>query len=386
MISTGVSGFREARTDTSVTYEGTAPLPGLDNTTVPPEVGPDGLIVRGNFSTLILPASHRQQFNPNGGVLRGAWASGYNCSRGSWDDTYVVDIIGVRDKAFILEKFFQNVLVTVFPTSLAVPSTQWQVNLPLPAIDPQITIDALFDPPPGQTGRIFLHTSAGVRRYDLAPVPVPKAPTIQQIVEGRLNCLMPFLPPLIELRWLPDPPPFDLGMPAVRHWLVVISEVREGAVLNFHTVRDRRDVAEPISIVAPRSGPAAFEFVTDATTALEIRHNSEVPSASCRVMQRWLMPVRIIDLPGPATALVRKGETLTVHTAGEVLVLHIRSGEIVHSSAASHAYEVRSSTSPFSVRLNDAILAVAFGGKLMLARPWEGAAQRRREKPNINVQ
>jgi hypothetical protein len=324
--SFGPHGFTEiARDDSSVTFQSTMPLPSFgasdpdDNSNLgvisDVAVGADGLIVVGDFRKTLSPARHNPQFLPNGGVLTGAWASGFSCSKGSWDNTYVVPPIVVKDTTFIVTEFLANRLVTVFPTTQAVPGTQWEVAIPRPAFDPQITVAPLVDPSPRQTGRVFLHTSAGIRRYDLAPVPVPRGPTLQEIVEGRLNCLITFLPPMIEVNWLPDPPFFDLGLPPLQQWLVVISEVRAGSRLSVHTVRDGVDVAEPIVSDVLRSGPASFEVITDAGATLQIRHNSEMPDARCRVEQRWLLPVRVLDLRGAVTAMVRSGDTLTVRTA-----------------------------------------------------------------------
>jgi hypothetical protein len=389
VTSTSVSSMREvARTSTTVTFETEIPLPRFpDDIADPTEASVDGngLIVRGDFRTLAT-ATHQPSFNPAGGTLPAGWASGYSCSLGRWRDTYVVRPIVVRDRVFIVTKPVMSRFVRVFPTSLAAPDAVWALAPTAPSIDPQITVTAIVGPSPGQTGRVFLHTSAGIRRYDLAPVPVPREPTIPEIAEGRVNCLKPFLPPMVEIDWLPDPPFFDLGLPPLRQWLVAISEVREGARVEVHVVRDRRDVAEPVQIVAPRTAPLSLEIMTDASSTLQIRHTSEMPAAQCRIQQRWVLPVRAVDLPGRALALERRGDTLTVRTTAGAVAWNRVTGATAPSPAVrsvdrtdvagaldqpgDRAAYGEEQVPPFSVRLRDGLIALAWSDKLVIARPW----------------
>jgi hypothetical protein len=414
LVSQKINNFVEvSRDSTSITYEARWPLPALPSPAITgvPLVGPDGLIVPGNLA--VISAWHESQFVPQSGTLQGTWASGYSCSKLNWDSGYDVEPILVKDPTFLPgnpKNLYRDNLVTVFPTSHAIPRTQWRLDPSGPSVYSLTKVVALAPVPPGQMGRIFLHTSAGVRRYDLAPAPVPKKPSLRETAEGRINCLKPFITPMTELNWLPDPPPYDLGMPPVMHWLVVISEISQGATLNFHTMRGGREIDEPIQITAPGTGPAAFEFITDRATALEVRHNSELPSANCRVQQRWLMPLQSIELPGPVTALARRGQTLTVHMADELMLLHTRSAEVMRVSAAAaraehNAYQratpptavmmtrrtgsfsvktvlgtrldacpATSGTyegkAPFSIPLVDGMIAAVWRDRLIVARPW----------------
>ena len=85
--------FQEvARDEASVTFEGGSGLPAVDEDAITfADVGPDGLIVRGNFSKLFVPANHRVEFKPDGGVLLAAWASGYNCTNCQLDTFFVLE-------------------------------------------------------------------------------------------------------------------------------------------------------------------------------------------------------------------------------------------------------------------------------------------------------
>ena len=101
--------------------------------------------------------------------------------------------------------------------------------------------------------------------------------------------------PWEEIRWLIDPPPFLYGYPPLRQWLFTFAEVPAFTRMTFHRYQNGQRVGEPLSLIASRSGEAAFEIVTDAATEIAVEHNAERISRG-RVNQRWLLPAHVVPV------------------------------------------------------------------------------------------
>jgi tetratricopeptide (TPR) repeat protein len=180
-------------------YRGHLPMPYF----APPtayDVGRDGLVAVGNFA--VLPAHHRPAFDPSPYALTGEWRDGeYNCDTRRWEHRYVFDHIRISNAAFILERHLTDVPVTIFSrTTTAIPAEDWTLtwfsaesNPYVEGDQPRTPLVALSSRGPGRpdaTGRAYLHTSAGLARYDLGPLPAAPQPGGEQDLRAKIDCLI----------------------------------------------------------------------------------------------------------------------------------------------------------------------------------------------------
>jgi hypothetical protein len=384
--------------DTSVTYAGARPLPTLATsigTTNAATVGPFGLVVTGNIS--FFPAQHKVTFNPDGGELTATLSTSFNCDKRTWKESVNVQSVHISDHAQVSTIDLGAVPVRVFSTSSAVPPQLWSIKHQGPAASQTVTIAGSEGVRGGDSGRIYLHTSAGIRRYDIPALVSPPTPTVEQQVEAISRCLR-FARTFSrweQIQWLIDPPPFDYGFPALRQWLFTFAEIPASTRLTFHHYQNGQRVGEPLSLVAGRSGEGAFEIVTDAATDIVVEHSAEsIPRG--RVNQRWLLPIQVVAIGRVPTAILRSGSTVVAGGDGQVLTLNLESGSMSrragelelsrpaeglmatkarrfivggHREIGSHPSASQASR-PFSITLRDGKIAAAFEDKLVIAVPW----------------
>jgi hypothetical protein len=282
----------------SADYSATVPLPAPGNkgvTIQDASVGPSGLIVSGTM--LVLPATHDVSFSPVGGSLTGTWHGSYSCSDHRWEQEYLVPGVEIRDDAKIIDDVWKQLPVTVFGTSTVEPGGTWQlVSAYPPRIEQYCRVDTLADPAEGLAGLAFLHTSAGIRRFDIGPVAArPAGPDEGLLAVMDFNCrpLMVQWPPWMELFWLVDPPPFVTAHPALRQWMIALEGLPPEARIAIHGFRDEVDIGILAEALAEAGGSAILEVITGDDVTLRVDHNLlEIPSA-VRFAQRWLMPLRI---------------------------------------------------------------------------------------------
>jgi hypothetical protein len=334
-----------ASDDTSVTYEGTMPLPSLptSDTDGPTyaEVGPDGLIVNGTIHVYL--ATHEPLFDPNGGTLTGSWQWHFNCKARTWEASFGLPGVMISDEACIGPILYAHVPVQVFPTSTLVAQSRWEtdltkwiINIPTQrALNQFVTFDVIDPLPGGATTQMIIHTSAGIRRFDIAPVPpAPPQPSISSAVMLELHCRQWMKEWLQseEVIGRPDPPPFDYGHQALRQWLLTIEQLPKDISLTVRTYRQGTETGSPIEVRAEQSGAVTIELVTDAETSLRIEHTMKTPLQGVRLIQRWLLPIQVVELPEPVTMIARVADTIGVLTSRRLVTTNMSTG-ITHELA-----------------------------------------------------
>lgn len=330
VTGTGVGGdlTKVSGDQTSATYEGKTPLPTLPQTVNDATVGADGLVVTG--SILLAPATHTRTFSPAGGTLGGTWHGRFSCSKNRWMPEYAVEPVLITDEALVIGNHFANVPVTVFPTSIAEPPEHFALDYSNAAeINQYVGITAL-DVHAGQTGTVIVHTSAGVRRYDIAPVgPEPPAPSDVVIAAYVVNCkhFTEYFGPGVRIKWLVDPPPYELGLPAIRQWLVSFAHVPAGATAALQPMAGDTEVGAPLRAQAANDGALVLEIVTDGAT--DVRLDFDVPGErpQARLSQRWLLPTQVVDIGAPVADLRRAGATIGALAADRLVTIDLARGE-----------------------------------------------------------
>jgi hypothetical protein len=402
---------------TSATYMGSMPLPSLassgSGTLSDAKVNEFGVLVTGTI--FYLPAQHTVTFNPSEGTLPSHLIRSFSCKSHSWEHGVNVQTIEISDRANVFSVDLGLVPVTVFPSTVSTPDTLWSIQSLAPTGLQSVQVVGSSAVTAGDNGRIYLHTSAGIRRYDI-PVLADLPPlTPEDQIKGLAACLRntKIFSMKERIKWLVDPPPFDYGYPAVRQWLVVFSSIPAGTQVTIHLYREQVPYAEPISLVAAEAGESAFEFVTEPATELVIEHTNREGGLQGRVSQRWLMPIQTIAVGGAPTSLLRSGKTIGVATRSGFVSLDTESGLIsrnvgdvdlvhagalpvterkpalvgsdtaegrpveagvttVHESTGTVLGNIRSY--PFSLTLPGGKIAAAHGDNLLIAIPW-GAAE-----------
>jgi hypothetical protein len=364
-------GFTRVNQDGStVLYRSTLPLTGFGNQTKDVTVDGDGLTIVGEFPELAA-ADHAVEPLADDHNLAVAWSGHYDCRAGHWEESLEVAPLIVRDRVTVLGTTVGMNLVTVFPTTRVTTSEAWQVVVTPNAVDPVVRVVARNRPKPGATGRLYLHTSCGVWRFDIDPAPPLPERDPLRIMNEAVNCRQFLVEknPKKKIGWLVDPPPFDLGIPPLRQWLLSLPRVPEGAGVSVQRVRGEEWLDEAIALVAQRTGPIVVELVTDADTELVVEHSF---GAGGRVTRRWLLPVHVVDLPAPATAIARAGDHIRVVTGGRLMTVHRGLGEIEDLGSSDH----KPDGLPYSLTLRNGMVATAWEDKLVIAVPWGGASPR----------
>jgi hypothetical protein len=333
----------------SADYKATMPLPAPGRTGVSIDtatVGPSGLIVSGTM--LVLPATHDVAFTPVGGSLEGTWHGSYSCESHRWEQDYLVPGVEIRDTAKIITSEFKKVPVTVFSTSSVAPAGSFEVvSAYPPRVEQYARIDTLVDPAPGLAPMAFLHTSAGIRRFDIGPVPAQSpGPDGALLAVMDFNChpLMVLWPAWMQLFWLVDPPPFVTAHPALRQWMLAVEGLPPKARIAIHGFREETDLGILAEAHAEAGGSVVLEVITEDDVVLRVDHNLvEVPSA-VRFAQRWLMPIRLERREADLDVGPERGPRRRVH-------------------------ELQSGRRSLSVTLPDGRVLASWAGHIVLAIP-----------------
>jgi hypothetical protein len=323
VVGHGVGGdmTKVSSTSTSATYESVMnlPVPGMIRSGA---VDGSGVVVAS--SVLALAADHRVVFSPDGGTLSGRWSGHYSCGNHEWEQTYDQEGVSISDEALVGGSHFATVPVTVWPaTTTVTPSGQWAMEISTgPQVTAYVGITSPGDPSPGQSGRAYVHTSAGVRVFDIAAVtnrPELPAPGLLKAYELSCRKFLREWGAWMKLLWLVDPPPFDYGYPPVRQWLLAIGEVPEGTSLSVHTQRGDEQTSRAIDVTSSRRGSIELELVTDDETDLLVESEIDEAPTGTYFAQRWLLPVQSVELPGPPTALARTGGQIVCLAGGRLV-------------------------------------------------------------------
>jgi hypothetical protein len=292
-----------------------------------PQVGPFGMLISG--SMFILAPVHQRSFQPDGGTLSTAMHNAYSCKAHQWRHVVDVQSVEVTDTASLLGRPLGKIPVTLFDTTTVTPASEWAVDPEVPDIDLFVTVKNT-DPQakPGDTGRLYLHTSAGIRRYDIAALPALAAPTDLENAAAVAACWKDerYFLPWEEIRWLVDPPPGETVFDPLRQWLFTFAELPEGTRIEIDGV-DQRETRQQLGVFeTSRAGEAFVELLTDAKTELSLRHNKERLDR-VRLTQRWLLPLRAIELGEPGLRLTRSGALVVVEQRSGIVVYDLETGQ-----------------------------------------------------------
>lgn len=320
--------------DSSVEFRGSSPLPVLPGASASTGfAGPDGVVVGGG-DFLVLPATHEASFAPAPPALAGGWHGRVNCSERRWATSHELEPVRINDRAKVLGTDLGAVRIKVFKTSRVVPPAGWTLDLPeLEVTEQWVSVTGSAEVT-GVPAVALLHTSAGLRRYDLgAPGPPPPPPDDLPIrLVGCRSWGRDIWSPRVEIGWLVDPPPFDWTSPLLKQWLLTMSHVPAGATVALHTLGAPSPL---VSVVAAADGPGSIEAVTDEGARLELVTDIAEPPEGVRLVQRWLLPISETRFEAPVQSLVRAGELVAALTDDGVAT-------IVRSDAAlSVVHEVR---------------------------------------------
>lgn len=368
--------------DTSVTYTGTNRLPVLPKANVLDAfVGQDGLIVYGQ--QLSIPAEHDPQFNPNGGVVPSLWHGHYSCKEHRWKSDYLLQSIDIQDQATVLGVKLKLIPVSVFYTSIVEPDNLWRLILPdgPPAEDQFVAFEAV-NPQPGNQGIAYIHTSAGIRRFDFGPIPQPPAEP-DQLALGvmQVNCRrwQKMRDLRGDLMYLPDPPPFKGILPAVRQWQITFQYLMPETIVQ---IRQRGPAGDQtIEITAGEGGEGAVEFLTDAETTVSLDYSIEPSVINARMVQRWLAPMRSWNVDERVIHLSKSRQGIFVRTEHSILEIDpysgiIRSQKLMANASVHHTPKIEisplhmSEALPFSITLQDGRVMAVWKHQIILARPW----------------
>jgi hypothetical protein len=396
---------------TSATYSRQIVLPslvatvnGISNGSISPvTLGPFGMLISGTIS--ILGATHNRSFTPNGGVLTSALRNSFDCGPRTWLREADIQTIGILDRAIILNNDLGRVPVTVFYSTIAVPGHLWSVEVPAPALSQSVKISGSELVKAGDTGRVYLHTSAGIRRFDITPLPATAEITEQENIAAVAQCFRRsrMFTALEEIQWLSDPPPYHLGFPPLRQWMFTFSELPNGTHIKFFSLRNGLRSENTIAFISENAGQGSVELITDAATDVILEHNQET-IANGRIMQRWIIPTEMIDTDERGQRLSRYGSVINVIQKGGIFShdvstgLSVRqAGEIALSKSVSERHkvteetrrpkdigkgsitkkreqpisEIQGYTPLFSLTLPGGKVAALFENKLVIGIPWQ---------------
>jgi len=414
ITDTNVANFTPvSSSSTTATYTSTMGLPALvstapdgsrNGTIAAATTGPSGMLISGTL--VVYQPLHKPTFVPSD-TLTGVLQFSFDCGRFTWLREADIVPIEIQDPVEVLGTNIGRALVSVFPSSVVTPPHLWSVASPPPTFTQSVAILGSELVKANDAGRLYLHTSAGLRRYDIAPLADAKAPTQMDTVEAVSRCMrrVKAFTTIEELTWLVDPPPYDYGFPPLRQWLFTFGDLPAGTHLTIHRVRDgiRGDLA--LHLVADTAGEASFELVTDAAGQLVLEHN-RAPSVQGRLLQRWLLPTTVVDVGRAGRGLARSGSTLIVLQrdglveydvsrgttrrrlgrlrvqrleAGRLEIVeeirrHIDGGTIGRAAAlldpARRGHDTSTNAPPFSLTLRDGKVAALFENTLVIGRPW----------------
>jgi hypothetical protein len=313
--------------------------------------------------------------------LAGSWHGAYSCTSSEFVQEYLTAGVEVTDLTQAYQQPDIRVPVTVFGTSTVIPGAGWSLSAPAPAIDQYVEVHARKAPGASKakshptTGRAYIHTSAGLRRYTLGPIPAaPPRPDAVQMEVMRLNCsgFSKWFTPQEKLHWQEEQPAIDHGIDPMRQWQLTISELPEGASIELHTARTLQAGQTPlVSLHASRPGAAVIEVLTDAATEIVLDHNlKEPPAGGARMSQRWLLPRTIVELPQQPRTMKRFGSTLEILTDKYRVVVSTDDWSIQTVKRDEAEGGPPPSPQVLSITLPDTRVVAVQGNRLIVATPF----------------
>jgi hypothetical protein len=349
----------------------------------------DGVVLAGDLNVLApaIGAEHAPVFEPADGLLLGSWANGYKCGTG-WHAAFELQKIHIRNK--LVEKGTGKTVldqpVAVFDTSWTTPAKHWSIEIPATKIDQYVSVTGdiaaythggdeptaaedgvavLNDPITLVDGYVFLHTDAGLGRFEIGRVPPPpEPPSLMTLAAMRVDC-MRLVHQLDDVHWLVDQPDFGYGHPPLRHWTIDIASALAGTRIDVSGVQPGQQPQTITSTTAEKTGPLSIEVVTDPRTELRLTHDHAGDLAGVQIGQQWLLPTTTTPATGVPAQLRLDGDQVVAIPAQAALSVTTGGTDGVGSTPQ---------TPPPSLALPDGRVAAWHNDHLILAYPFGGIA------------
>lgn len=330
-----IDDFTEVRrTTSSVTYAGSMPVQPIPfSSEISMALGSHGLDVRGTMAAV--RPDHAFSFIPNGPALTGTWRQEVNCSTRSYDSTFAPEQVVITDNLMLLGAPLRSLPVTVFLTSIGEPAAKCGVFLPNARPGVLVRLDA-HGLRPGDSAFFVIHSSAGLRVYNLGPLPGAPQPLIGS--ERLLNqfCdtfhVLRELIELQELKWVEPPPGYHYGHEPLRQWQIVVEGLTD--LEGLEILGASGEARQRIATGADFSGGGRrreIEITSDARTELWLRSANVREGARFAVAPRWLLPLHRVALRESADSLVRNGRDLELRTASGVTRFNLNTWKLSES-------------------------------------------------------
>jgi hypothetical protein len=245
------------------TFTGAIALPSILNS--PPDavdVNSAGVIATGTLPipALAIAATHSPQVSPT--AIDGAWGGHYDCQSQGWTAEYDVPPVFVTDLTTFPVLGTSSQPAKIFDVDV-VPGALWLAS-PLPAPGGVQVTPADGLPNTGDSGTLYLHTSAGMVSVPINPVPnEPPGPTPAELAQAQASCELAAAawPSHFDLHWLIDPGPYEN---VLRLWMIEINTISAGTSLQI----DDHTHAPAVITAADING--GMQFVTAPTDTVSV--------------------------------------------------------------------------------------------------------------------
>jgi hypothetical protein len=222
--------------------------------------------------------------------------------------------------------------ITVFSAE-ARPAALWKAH-----VEPQnwskkvavVKVNPVGTPPAGATGSLFVHTSAGMARIDLAKVAEQPAPPSElELVLLKAKCIKPGSvwhgPGSFDFHWLVDPPPWELASGVLHQWLLRADTLPAGTVMSIErTSGTSRQVMEIHGTGQRLSAP----ITTERTDQLRLNLTSS-GELHATLDQRILAVTDSHELGASITDFARTQRGRIAILAGDQMVIFDRGRGVV---------------------------------------------------------
>lgn len=369
--SASVSGFTEvSRSDNSATYTGTVPFSPLPFSSEQiPDFGLTGFDLRGKIFPMV--ADHKTSFAPDRGPLAGEWTSAINCSHRTRDYSFSYQPVIVSDALVFAGRTVREVPVVVYLTSVAEPAGKCWIDMwnSHPRLAVNIKAPGMRI---GDKGFVVLHTSAGLRAFDLGAVPVTPAslPGMQGLIDRFCNTF--HVPSLVidvqELKWVEPPPDYGWGYAPLRQWQVVLQELPANTAIEVRANSEEGPILANQTDFFFSENAAVLELVTDAETNLFLRIPNAGTMAKIRHTTRWLVPQHRQAFDVPLQAFTKAGSMLLLRTANGDRTFNLNNWTINNAPRESTG-NTRTFRQGQSLTFQKNRIAIIHGGELVIAVP-----------------
>jgi hypothetical protein len=279
-------------------FRASTPVPAIPDLGTPDVTfDSNGMSISRPRLALLPTIRHEISFEPPASVpLAGSWSPRINCSNRSMDWSYDVRGVKITD-VVVAGPQRDDADVIVFSTTQAEPNG-FSANLPSIRARTQVVTVTAKGISPGVSGRLYVHCSAGLRRYDItaaAPIDDPLREYQRRLINVYCDSL--HVPAAVfdrtNLKWVTPPPEWNYGLQELRQWQVVMRNLSPRQTVTVVGTAEGRSV-EIGTFVADDRGALVMDFVTPSTMEATVLANQAPGGAEYRMLQRWLLPIEIL--------------------------------------------------------------------------------------------